>query len=122
MNSFFVKKWEIYINYRYYTGQEVIINADTNKADSKSYFFDSAVKSLGMHSLVGEDVTIINHPEDFLFTKKVISSNEHYEATHRFEIRGAYYYVVGKKKFIDKDAHYVFEIISDADFSSLFND
>ena len=112
----------LYINYRYYTGQEVIINADTNKADSKPYFFDSAVKSLGMHSLVGEDVTIINHPEDFLFTKKVISSNEHYEATHRFEIRGAYYYVVGKKKFIDKDAHYVFEIISDADFSSLFND
>ena len=112
----------LYINYRYYTAQDVISNVDTNKADSKSYFFDERVRYLEVHTLTGEDTTRINHPEDFLFTKKVISSNEHYEATYKFEIRGNIYYIVDKKKFIDMDARYVFEIISDTDFSSLFND
>ena len=113
----------LFLNNKYYAHNQTIVNIDKNKADTKTYFFDSDVESLEVNAVVpGENSVVINNPGDFVFTKKLASQETGLNITHTFEIRGTSYYIVGKKKFLDTNRRYVFEIISEADFSSLFND
>ena len=110
-------------DFYYIVALDVLNNLDLTKASSKTYFFDRKVTSLQIFPYnPGEETSTINNPEEFAFTKSAASKGAVYNVTHSFEIRGTTYFIVGKKKFIDESSRYEYEIISDVDFSIIFND
>ena len=91
------------------------------EADMSANYFDHTVDKIVATSLIDNTLTkTINNPGDILFTSK--NNNEYTirDAHYSFEIRGSRYYIIENKKFIDSKAYYLFEVISDKDFSELF--
>ena len=90
-------------------------------ASSTSYFFDSEVYSISMEPYAeGTSSARISNPEVIVMNKKLALDEKIMDAYYTFELRGAKYYVLNSKKFMDASGRYVYEIISDADFSSIF--
>ena len=90
-------------------------------ASNTSYFFDSEVYSISMEPYAeGTSSARISNPEDIVMNKKLALDEKIMDAYYTFELRGAKYYVLNSKKFMDASGRYVYEIVSDANFSSIF--
>jgi len=91
-------------------------------ASSTSYFFDREVKVLSMEPINSRTThnKIIDNPEDMIFNKRIALDENLASADYSFDLRGAKYYVLDSKNFMDSASRYVYEIISSLDFSSLF--
>ena len=90
-------------------------------ANQTSYFFDRKVQVISMVPCEeGKATKTITNPEDIVLSKKLALNESIVDACFTFNIRGATYYVLNNKKFLDSSARYVYEITSETDFSSLF--
>lgn len=90
-------------------------------ANQTSYFFDREVQVISMVPCEeGKATKTIANPEDIVLSKKLALNESIVDACFTFNIRGATYYVLNNKKFLDSSARYVYEITSETDFSSLF--
>ena len=90
-------------------------------ANNTSYLFDREVQVISMVPYApGEEAATITNPQDIVMNKKLALNEKIMDAYFTFNIRGATYYVLSNKKFLDSSGRYVYEITSEADFSSIF--
>lgn len=90
-------------------------------ASNSHNYFDQEVTSIYATPLKpGLKSKTISNPEDFTFTKRIANEESVNNAQFSFTLKGATYYILDNKSFLESSGRYVYEITSDADFSTLF--